>query len=132
VVQDIARRVPSKAGAKTSAVYDWNQAIMDFMSAVLRGTDRHGTDDPLLVRYVREFPARAKTQEKKKAAVPFRQSNRYFRGRIIDLLRERKSVPQRILYPRFQELGKDRFIQILHGLERDGLILVQKEHIVLP
>lgn len=80
----------------------WLHAVMDYTSANLR--------------------TRAKNA--RKPAEPFVGSNRYFRGRILDLLRERTTSPDAL----FAAIGvpldlpRERFDALLDALEREGFI----------
>jgi A/G-specific adenine glycosylase len=82
-----------------------------------------------------------KVAEKKTGyqAQPFTSTNRYFRGRIIDLLR---SVPadQRIplaalgahIKPEFSANDHDWLQQIVNGLVKDGLLDATEDGVRLP
>jgi len=72
----------------------------------------------------------------KKKEVPFKESNRYFRGRVVDLLREQDRAhagltlaelgPQ--VRPEF-EPGEDLpwIFEVVRGLERDGLAMIAED-----
>ncbi len=97
--------------------YNWNQALMDLGATICTSTN------PL--RQLR------KVAEKKTSyqAQPFTSTNRYFRGRIVDLLR---SLPagQRItlaelgpkIKPTFCDDDLPWLAQLIHGLAKDGLL----------
>ncbi len=95
-----------------ASVYDWNQALMDWVSA-----------HPEL--YV--LPKKAK-----KKAVPFKQTDRYIRGKIIDLLREKSHVSEHAIRVLFPEHSPERLDKVLKTLETDQLILRKKRSILLP
>lgn len=87
--------------------YEWNQALMDYASAMLK---------------------------KEKIPIPkqskFQGSNRYYRGQIIKLVLERGEVTLSALMTHFQ---KDAvFIaRIVQGLEKDGLLKEEKNKILI-
>lgn len=93
-------------------VHDWNQALMDFGSTL---------------------PKR-KQQESggKKKRIPFRETDRYFRGRLVDLLREKGSVTIQSYRKQYPELTRERTDVIVGKLVADGLILKQKNRILFP
>ncbi|HBB37636.1 MAG: HhH-GPD family protein [Candidatus Magasanikbacteria bacterium GW2011_GWD2_43_18] len=102
-----------KRGGRVSIIYHWNQALMDWVSAYPE-------------QY--QFP---KTKKQKKA-IPFKQTDRYFRGRIVDALREKKKISVLSLRKRFPEITDERFGTILKKLESDKLIIRQNRSILLP
>ena len=71
----------------------------------------------------------------KKKEVPFKESNRYFRGRVVDLLRERDRAhvgmslaeigPQ--VREAFGEADLPWLFEVVRGLERDGLAMIAEE-----
>jgi len=81
--------------------WQWHQALMDYGSwAKLPGPN-------------------------KKKTIPFKESNRFFRGRIIDELRD-ESKKERALVDHFvakYNRSEDFLQSILKGLEKDGLIM---------
>ena len=64
---------------------------------------------------------------------PFQESNRYFRGRVVDALRERRengiTVAELgpIVRPLFNEADVPWLLELVHGLERDGLAAIAEE-----
>jgi A/G-specific adenine glycosylase len=84
--------------------WEWHQALMDYGAL--------------------EMPKFNSKKIKKKAGIPFKQSNRYFRGKIIDVLRE-GPVDEHILL-------KDYSARLLNGLMKDGLIEEKNGIISLP
>ena len=91
--------------------WDWHQALMDYGALALPKTKR---------------PA--------KKYVPFRESARYFRGQVIDMLRD-GAVSQRDLAREFQlKYGKDGVFtrNIIASLRKDGLIAVSGGRLSLP
>lgn len=107
---------------KKSAVYHWNQALMDFMSA-FRTYDVGRIDDPLLAKFTRVFPAGKRKKKTEKKFVRFQVSDRWYRGKIIDMLRERPRVSFSHLQKKFQTIPDARLQKIVSGLEKDGLIV---------
>lgn len=98
IIEEIASKVLPKGKA-----WEWHQALMDYGSSSLKKKKR---------------PIR------KKNTIPFIQSNRYFRGRIVDMLREKKISDiyfLKELVKRFEK-SDDFFIGILSSLVKDGLI----------
>src|SRR3989344_2519397 len=74
-------------------------------------------------RIVKEYRGKFPKNEKKKA-IPFRESDRFYRGRIIDRLRE-GNIRESVILKEFQtKYGKSREFTrtILSGLENDGLL----------
>lgn len=94
VIQQTADRLLPKGKS-----WEWHQALMDYGSLALPRTMNH----------------QRRTNE------AFMSSNRYYRGRIVDRLRE-GPVSNKTLY---RELAKppDFLETIVHGLMRDGLVI---------
>lgn len=118
-------QLPLKKGKQTN-VWHWNQALMDFMSAVNRKDD-----DVFVQKFIQKYPAIEVPKKKKKKAVPFKQTNRYIRGRIIDRLRADSKVSKRAMQSQLKEFEKDRVNMNIQNLEAEGLIKVIKQSIVL-
>lgn len=65
--------------------------------------------------------------------VPFEQTNRYFRGRVVDALRTHRDqgIPLfdlgPMLRPAFREDDVPWLLEIVQGLERDGLAIIAEE-----
>jgi A/G-specific adenine glycosylase len=116
----------SKKDATCSVVYYWNQALMDFMSAVAKKNTH-----PLVQDFILNYPEIPKKKQKKKT-VKFRDTDRYYRGRIIALLREKESVRLATVQKQFDDISPERFQKIIAGLEKDGLIKQANHSIVLP
>ncbi len=113
--------------------YDWNQALMDIGSEYC--TSRNPTcgecplktwckATPAILTYV---PIKAK-----KKAIPFKDTDRYVRGRIIDTLRDKKRVSKHAISAQFSNVSKERMRSIVALLEKDGLIKTDKRSMVLP
>ncbi len=112
--------------------YDWNQGLMDFGSSICL-TSRPTCDRCPLQKYCNAYPEIFENNEsldhknKKKKTVPFKQTDRYVRGRIIDLLREEEQVRIEQVYRLFaEEYGYDRVEKIIAGLVKDELIVEKK------
>ncbi len=117
---------PAKGFVQDDVVYHWNQALMDFMSAVVTTSE-----DPFILWYQKTYPA-PKKKKQIKPAVRFLDTDRYFRGRIIDLLREDEKTTILSLQKKFSHIPKERVIRIVSKLQKDGLILVKNKRILLP
>lgn len=95
--------------------WEWHQALMDFGALEL----------PKLIQ---------RSAGVAKQAIPFRQSNRFFRGRIIDALRSKPVEESALIsemtlaYDRTEEFMRS----ILGGLEKDGLVVRVNGIIALP
>ena len=64
--------------------------------------------------------------------VPFEQTDRYVRGRIIDALRERSSISSAHIRQCFPHITDERYVRIVARLETDGLIMRRGRRILLP
>ena len=84
--------------------WEWHQALMDYGSL--------------------EMPKFKIKKIKKSGGIPFKETNRYFRGRIIDRLRE-KSIDEK-------NLLKDFSKKIIESLIKDGLVVRKKGKLQLP
>src|SRR5438270_1896233 len=135
--------------------YNWNQALMDLGATTCSSNNPQCTYCPLQesCRAFTEmsqyslFPSGTvlrqlrKVAEKKAdyQAQPFTNTNRYFRGRIIDLLR---TVPggQRValadlgvqIKPTFSHTDMPWIQKLLEGLANDGLLDCANEGVCLP
>ncbi|MBT4153538.1 MAG: A/G-specific adenine glycosylase [Candidatus Magasanikbacteria bacterium] len=130
---DVLLKKAEEMFPKRSA-YNWNQALMDIGSQFCTSRNPKCESCPLK-RYCRATPAiltYIPPIKKKKKTIPFKQTDRYFRGRIIDMLREQKKVSKQSIITRFSQIPKARVVKILLILEKDGLIKTAKRSIVLP
>jgi A/G-specific adenine glycosylase len=135
--------------------YNWNQALMDMGATICSSGNPRCDNCPLQawcsaytemnqyslfpsgtvlrqIRKVAEKKTRYQTQ-------PFTSTNRYFRGRIVDLLRTlpaQQRMPLHILGPQikpgFGAADLAWLQQIVEKLEKDGLIDVTEEGVRLP
>src|SRR5260370_13666272 len=138
--------------------YNWNQALMDLGATICTSNNPECLDCPLqeaclaykeMSQYslfpsgavLRQLRQLNKIAEKKTTyqAQPFTSTNRYFRGRIVDLLRslptdERISLA--VLGPKIKpEFSADDLVwlqKIVDGLVRDGLLDYNEEGVRLP
>jgi A/G-specific adenine glycosylase len=118
--------------------WDWNQALIEF--GALQCTARK----PLCVVCpmqsicsawpdIQSLLATQPRGAKAKAEPPFKQTNRYFRGRIVDLLREHREAGMPVsalgplVKPDFAESDMPWLVELVHGLERDGLASIAEE-----
>ncbi len=135
--------------------YSWNQALMDMGATICTGNNPQCTCCPLQetcqaytdMRQHSLFPSGTvlrqlrKVAEKKTTyqAQPFTSSNRYFRGRIVDVLRSlsvNERMPLSLLGPRikseFHEDDLPWLQQVVSGLVKDGLLDSTEDGVRLP
>lgn len=119
------------------STYDWNQALMDFGSQICTTRVPKCQECPLK-QWCRAYPKilthtpNPVAPKTKTARIPFRQTDRYFRGRIIDNLRVDHRISLTKLEKSFPELPKERFQKIVRQLKTDGLIVQHGRSILLP
>ena len=109
VIGEVARQlVPSGKS------WEWHQALMDYAALELRNKQIN------------------KYTNKQIKKIPFRESNRFYRGRIIDRLREGDIRESKLASEFKKKYGKpnDFLKAILQGLEADGLISRSKTGII--
>jgi len=94
--------------------WEWHQAMMDYGALKLE----------------KKILSKAKSR----SAGPFKQSNRYFRGRIIDLLREKSYKEKELTKGLCSTYGKDEmfYIGLLQTLEKEALVAHKKDIWKLP
>ncbi len=109
--EEVVAWISEEMGEHT--VYDWNQALMDWVSA-----------------HSEKYKLPKVTKQKK--AVPFKDTDRFVRGRIIDTLRENQRVGIRSIRRQFPHTDDIRFKNIIEKLKKDQLIVQEKHSIVLP
>src|SRR5947209_14065246 len=135
--------------------YNWNQALMDLGATTCTSANPHCTQCPLQehccafaeMSQYSLFPSGMVLRELRKVAEkkatyqaqPFTSTNRYFRGRIVDLLR---SLPngQRIpladlglqIKPTFCDDDLPWLQKLVAGLAKDGLIDCAEDGVRLP
>jgi A/G-specific adenine glycosylase len=94
--------------------WEWHQALMDYGALEM---------SKLKIKKV-----------KKLGGIPFKETNRFYRGRIIDALRE-GDMRQWVLLKEFgnrYDKSEDYLVTILNGLIADGLIERKKGMLQLP
>lgn len=100
VIETVAQQLLPKGKS-----WEWHQALMDYNAVAM---------------------SKLKTQmsKRKKKTIPFRESNRFFRGRIIDRLREGEVKEQELIGECISAYGKTRSFMrgIIASLIKDGLI----------
>ncbi len=99
VIQKVADRL-----VPVGESWEWHQALMDYGAL--------------------EMPKLKLKKIKKKAAIPFKQTNRFYRGRLVDILRD-GPVDERILLNDFSA-------SVITGLIQDGLVERRKGMLRLP
>lgn len=94
--------------------WEWHQALMDFGALELKNLKSKMPEYPQL--------------PKKPKGAPFHQTNRFFRGRVMDVLREGEKKEFVLVSEFCKQYDKDEsFVQeILAGLVKDGLITKSK------
>lgn len=137
--------------------YDWNQALMDMGATVCSSNNPRCDNCPLQqhctayteMNQYSLFPSGVvlrqlrKVAEKKASyqAQPFTSTNRYFRGRIVDLLRTlpaQQCISLNELGPLIKadftgdQSEQEWLKKLIHGLKKDGLIKITEEGVRLP
>ena len=128
------------------SAYDWNQALMDFGSLICT-TRRPKCDICPIQKFCQAYPVIMKTKKHKNIKtparmdtkahiknriIPFIETDRYFRGRLVDWLREGASITVQKFATKYPELSKERLLKIVQQLEKDGLIVIRGSDIVFP
>ena len=105
-IQEVADRLVPKGRS-----WEWHQALMDYGALELE---------------------RNAQRNKKKKAKPFKETNRYFRGRLLDLVVEKQSKETDLIAEMVAKFGKDREFMnlIIEGMCKDGLIVRSKTGII--
>lgn len=109
-IQDVADQLVPEGKS-----WEWHQALMDYgamHSHAWRRSER--------------------SRRMERSNIPFKQSNRYFRGRVIDLLRGKSYKKNELMKILSSKYGKDVnfHLNILKGLGKDGLISFSKAGII--
>jgi A/G-specific adenine glycosylase len=135
--------------------YNWNQALMDLGATICTSSSPKCDTCPvqeICSAYVEMgqyslFPSGAVIRQVRKVAEkkanyqsqPFTSTNRYFRGRIIDLLRSLpcgSRLPLAELGPRIKPTYRDDDLpwlqRLIEGLAKDGLLDYSQEGVRLP
>ncbi len=107
-------------------VYAWNQAIMDFMTAVAQENT-----DSLVQRFTQSYPGNSIQKKLRKKTIPFKKTDRFIRGRIVDALRDSGSLNmEEVRHGMFPDFTADRLERVVINLIKDGLIKRKKQSIV--
>lgn len=128
LLKDATSMLPKKRA------YDWNQALMDVGSFICLSKKPLCETCPVKT-YCQSYPDILTVEPKKKARkykTPFRETDRYYRGKTMDVLREHGSVTVLMLKKQFDDIDQERVKKIIAGLEKDGLICIKNKRIMLP
>jgi len=108
LIQEVADQLVPKGKS-----WEWHQALMDYGALAI---------------------VRSKKRNEIKKTKPFKETNRYFRGRLIDVLREKSYKEKELVKLLCSIYGKDDlfFMDLLEHLEKEGLIEKQKQVWRLP
>lgn len=91
----------------------WHQALMDYGAIAL---------------------PRNRPEQRRGTSIPFRSSNRFIRGKILDCLREKNTKESTLVTRLIHTYGKTKgeYAVIITGLIKDGLVVRQKNLLALP
>lgn len=108
VIQEIADRLVPKGKS-----WEWHQALMDYGALELKRNENRSV---------------------KKKTKPFKETNRYFRGRILDLLREKSYTEPVLVEILCSKYGKDEqfYMGLMEKLVVEGLVTHKKDMWQLP
>jgi A/G-specific adenine glycosylase len=129
---EIAENVFSKRKA-----YDWNQALMDFGSLICQSKKPQCASCPLQKQckaypeILAIDPKQKKTSANKKR-IPFRDTDRFIRGKILDALREGTQPSVQEMCSSLERFSEERMAQVFAGLVQDGLIILRKNRACFP
>jgi A/G-specific adenine glycosylase len=120
--------------------WNWNQGLMEFGALHCTARKPLCVICPLQVECsawpdIQSAIAEHAKPGRRKEQVPFKQSNRYFRGRVVDTLRDRDHAHAGVaiedLGPMVREDFADDHVpwlfELAQGLERDGLAVIAEE-----
>jgi A/G-specific adenine glycosylase len=123
----------------------WNQALMDFGALICTAKSPKCDDCPLrtvcnanlyalkhgFASYADQLRQIGQTGKEQRSASPkkirFEETNRYFRGRIMDELRLQSwevSQLQKLVEEKYGLLDKDRFHKLLDALRTEGMLRI--------
>ncbi|HLY63970.1 MAG TPA: A/G-specific adenine glycosylase [Chloroflexota bacterium] len=117
--------------------YDWHQALMDLGATICPARNPRCDLCPA-VDLCAAHPAvlfaqpRIAERKAKYQAQRFETTNRYFRGRIVDALREHSPLSTADLTLKLGRDDPDWLQGLVAGLERDGLLVRQGNCVSLP
>lgn len=152
---DVQMLILAEHALPDGEAYNWNQALMDLGATICTSNNPQCTNCPLQETCLAYnemsqhslFPSGTVLRQLRKVAEktpryqskPFTSTNRYFRGRIVDLLRSLPAgqrISLELLGPKIKpEYGADdqAWLQLLiEGLAKDGLLNVTEEGVRLP
>jgi len=94
--------------------WEWHQALMDYGAFAFRTATR--------------------PDKKRKAIVPFKESDRFFRGRMLDLLRVKRQKGKALIRSMARDFKRPQtdMVRILDALVKDGLAQRRKGLVALP
>lgn len=133
---DVARRVLPAGQAKV-----WPHALMDFGALVCRPSDPTCSNcllQPLTPQYSTSGIQHRvlKQGSRGNPLIRFEETNRYWRGRMIDVLRDHEQLSRHDLYQTLpqtvSQLTIERYEQLITDLAREGLVSIQHKIISLP
>lgn len=107
--------------------WEWHQALMDFNSMELKSKKSE-----VRSQNIEESASWRRKDSKKK--IPFKETDRFFRGRVIDRLRE-GDIDESELLNLFSKKYKKPSVflkKIIQGLEKDGLLVNNRGVLELP
>lgn len=131
----------AEAVLPTGRAYAWNQALMDLGATVCTARNPNHAICPLALQCTGRAQLTAVASPRRaaelgpayKVAVPFEQTTRYFRGRIVDRCRELAPGETvgldelgQLLRAEYTPELRSWVAELVHGLIRDGLIAVQE------
>lgn len=95
--------------------WEWHQALMDYGS--------------LELKKIRPPMRRAERKQ-----IPFRQTNRFYRGRVMDLLRKRTYMKKDLFHTLQMNYGKNTlyYSDLVEKLKNEGLLVVNIGTVSLP
>lgn len=101
---------------------DWNLALMDLGAMVCRSRGPDCGGCPVSDHCAWRAAGYPEDPTQRAPAVPFEQTARFARGRIVDALRGREAMDADEIAAILPEAHRDNLADYLRGLERDGLI----------
>jgi A/G-specific adenine glycosylase len=118
----------------TGEAYAWHQALMDLGATVCTSRAPRCHACPA-TPVCRAYPVSGVIAERRASYRPeprFETTNRYFRGRVVDALRERSPQPLNDLARRLNRDDLEWLERLVAGLERDGLVVRRGAEVSLP
>lgn len=107
--------------------WDWHQALMDYGSLIIK------TKNNVIPNLV-SSTGQALIQDRKRKSIPFQDTNRFIRGRIMDMVRDQDWEEAELLtafQDRFQK-EPNKVIYNLDNLIQEGLLQKNNRTIQLP